>query len=155
MTGHRHTDRRGLADRSLLELVAIARSDLEDLEQQIRWRTSELDGQRTTGTAGSSTGPADPTGTAGSRQHVASALRRVKGQLGWLVDHKLPSMLATLELDSDDPRYSERPRESDPAAVGPSAYHGDRKLPRSRSDLQDALDAQHRRMQRGESHGDG
>jgi hypothetical protein len=158
----------GRTDRTTLDLVAIARHDLDQIEAQVRWRTADLDGQRRTGDSAGRSGPSDPTHAARSAADQSRrALRRAQAQLAALVDRRLPAILAALELDHADPRYSEKPLLRDdntgdrhhlgPATLdgGLSAYRGDVKTPRGRPDLAEALAAQHRRNRRGESHGHG
>ena len=81
------------------------------------------------------------------------------------MDRTLPSIVSGLEVDHADPRYSERALLSDedtgrpggPATIngGVSAYLGDRQVPKGRPDLQAALEAQRRRLDRGQGYGHG
>lgn len=167
MTRRRHD---GTTDRSINDLIAIAIADLEAIRDQTRWLRSLSDGKtRADVTSRSSNIDSDPTMSAALAARQASTkLRRAHERLAGLVDKTLPSITAGLELDSDDPRNSERPLMSDDndtpdrAHLGPaditggiSAYRGEHRAPRARTDLQEALDAQHRRLERGEGYGDG
>lgn len=159
----------GRADRTIDDLIDIAIAELEVIRDQAKWRVSELDGARRSGDGGTSD-RSDPTHsqTAG-RLSASRRLARAKAQIAWVVDQKLPAIVGLLEARNDDPRYDEGPRQSDedrrdadgqplgPAELegGLSAYRGDRRAPKSRPDLQEALDAQARRNARGQGWGRG
>lgn len=81
--------------------------------------------------------------------------RRAVKDLVWLVDRKLPEIQARLELDDDRPLASDAEQRDAYLTGGVSAYRGDHHAPPGRPDLQDALDAQHRRRRRGQEYGDG
>lgn len=111
------------------------------------------------------------------RRQVGHKVAGAKKKLAHVIDDLLPSIEGLLELRSFDPRLDEGPRladENDPNAkdldndererrrqLGPatlegglSAYRGDRKAPKGRPDLQEALDAQRRRLANGQGYGD-
>lgn len=162
--------------RTLLELIALARADLDRIETQARWRNADLDGQRVTDTLGrSSNVAADPTmAQTISRSHVAAKLAKARTRLTTLVDTTLPAIYGVLRLaderaliaDDNDPHDTDPDMDPDvraaKRAMGParldgglSAYRGDRKAPAGRPDLHQALQAQHRRLDRGEGYGRG
>lgn len=148
--------------RTELELVRIARRELDHIEEQLRWRRAELDGQRVADIAGrSSPGPSDPTyGQASSRRFVAAKIDKARGKLATLVDSTLPSIYGAIRLDDERPRVSDENDSDERRDLGParldgglSAYRGDRRAPKGRPDLKDAIDAQHRRLAAGGGYG--
>ena len=78
----------GRADRTALQLVELARRDLDHIEQQLRWRISEQDGHRRGDNAGRSGNvAADPTagaaaGRPASQQRRPAHPRPARGPRG-------------------------------------------------------------------------
>jgi hypothetical protein len=161
-----------------LELIDMAIADLTELRHRVLWLQGQQDGRRRTGGPGPVTTSAvsDPTSTAvvghvhdrpndladSSRslhQVISGKLHATHRDMLWLVNDKTPGWLDRLELADDEPRPSDA---NEGTGLGPaeldggvSAYRGDRKIPStSRVDLLEALDAQHRRLERGEGWGD-
>lgn len=157
-----------------LELIDMAIGDLQAMRSQVQWLQSQLDGRRRTGGAGpvsSSTRP-DPTGLAavgnwkGPGDSTRSLVEVIRGKLHathrdlrWLVNAKTGSWLDRLQLVDEEPRPSDA---NEGTGLGPaeltggvSAYRGDTKVDSAtRADLQEALAAQRRRLERGEGFGD-
>jgi len=141
--------------RNLDDLAYIAHQLIDELVAEIRWKRDLAYGTVKGDTAGvvSGGGDGDPTSAeATSRQ----ALRRKVGQgirdLRYLVDRKLPEIAARLEVDGDRPLLADEERGAH-VDGGLSAYRGDRRAPVGRPDLREALDAQRRRLGRGEGYG--
>lgn len=151
--------------RTARELIRLARRELDHIEEQLSWRESELDGIRVSETVGSSPGPSDPTsGQASSRNFIADKIDTARTRLAALVDSTLPAIYAALRLADERRREDDQHRTDQhtgqpagPADIhtGLSAHRGDRKAPRGRPDLQEALDAQRQRIGRGEGYGRG
>ena len=151
-------------DRTARDLIRIARRHLDDIEHQLAWRESELDGIRVEETVGGGSNVAgDPTrGQASSRSFVAGKIDKARGRLVSLVDSTLPSIFGVLRLEDERRRETDHNDTDERRHLGPaelhtgvSAYRGDRRVPAGRPDLKEALDAQRRRIERGESHGRG
>lgn len=157
-------DRQHGDDRTARDLIRLARRELDHIEHQLAWRESELDGQRIEETVGGSSNAAsDPTmGQSLSRTHIAGKITKARDRLASLVDSTLPSIYGALRVDDERRRESDH-NDSDERRylgaadvyTGISAYRGDRRAPVGRPDLKEALDAQRRRIGRGESHGHG
>lgn len=152
--------------RTARELLRLARRELDHIDAQLAWRESELDGIRVEETVGSGSNIAsDPTmGQASSRTFVAGKIDRARERLVPLVDATLPSIFGVLRVDDERPRESDQhtvdrhtgqPAGAADLSGGLSAYRGDRKVPAGRPDLKESLDAQRRRIDRGEGHGRG
>lgn len=160
-----------------LELIDLAIADLRELRNRVQWLGSQLDGRRRRGDGPgpvSTSGRSDPTGVAvvghvnDRPDHIADSARTllqvISGKLHatnrdmrWLVNTKTVAWLDRLELIDDEPRPSDANDGTDlgPAELdgGVSAYRGDTHTPAGRPDLRQALDAQHRRLDRGEGWG--
>lgn len=160
----RRTSNTAIADLTLFELIAEARRQLDDLEHQAAWRTSDLDGVRVDETVGGRSNVAsDPTmGQALSASFIGKKLDKARTLLVSMVSTTLPSAYGALILEDERRRESDAHRTVGDRDVGPadltggvSAYRGDRKVTgRAREDLQSALDAQRRRLAQGRGFGD-
>lgn len=150
------TDAEGRELRNLSELRHILHAQVDEVCDDIEWKRRMTHGVSRGEGSGPVTGggPSDTTGQiAISRDGLRAKVSRAIRDLAWLVDHKMPEIQGRLELEDDRPLASD---EEAGAYVhgGVSAYRGDRKAARSRPDIQEALDAQRRRIQRSERYGD-
>lgn len=133
------------------QLIDALVDDLQRIRDEIRWKEEMAYGPRGAGDAPhvSGSGRSDPTATQqsdGLSAHLRRVLHTTHKTLTWLYQRKVPEILARLELDDETGGHQ---------GAGVSAYRGDRRAPAGRPDVQQALDAQHRRNRRGESHGAG
>lgn len=147
--------RRDQDDRHLDDLASIAHASIDELVAELRWKKDYAYGTVKEETAGvvSGGGANDPTlSEALSRQTVRRKVGQAIGDLRWLVDRKLPEMLGRLETHDDRPLLADEERGAD-VHGGLSAYRGDCKIPAGRNDLKEALQAQQRRIERGDGYG--
>lgn len=102
-------------------------------------------------------GPSNPTKAASfSRGKIRSALEHIHRNLTWFYSKKLFEWQQTIESMNEELQW----READDRAGahltgGVSAYRGDQRAPAGRPDLQEQLDAQRRRLDRGQGYGEG
>lgn len=125
--------------------------DLRQVRDEIQWKNSIAYGARNEGDATHVSGGSRPDPTAsrqsdGLARHVRNVLSSTHRDLKWLWGKKIPDILARLELDDEI---------GGDQGSGVSAYRGDTTAPAGRPDVDDALDAQRRRIERGQSHGEG
>lgn len=154
MANHRRPDG---DDRHLDDLIRIAHNTIDELAHEIRWKRDLAYGTTITDTAGpvDGGGTHDPTLTeATSRHRLRRGCNQATADLRWLVDTKLPQILAKLHVRDDDPLTIDEERGADTTG-GLSAYRGDTRTPHGRPDLAAALAAQRRRIDRGEGYGHG
>lgn len=160
-----------------LELIDLAIEDLTELRNRVQWLRATQDGRRRTAGAGpiaTSVRP-DPTGTTvvghvhdqpndfidsarSLHQVISGKLHATHRDMLWLVNKKLPGWLDRLTLIDEEPRPSDA---NEGTSLGPadldggiSAYRGDQHVPAGRPDLHEALEAQRRRLERGDGWGD-
>lgn len=142
--------------RHLDDLASIAHALITELVTEARWKGDAAYGPVATEHAGRSSNVAsNPTlAEAVSRQTLRKRHGQVMSDLRWLVDRKLPQMIDRLQGADDRPLNSDDERDAKTDG-GLSAYRGDRKAPAGRPELRDALDAQRRRLARGQGYGRG
>ena len=148
---------------STLELIDLAIADLQHLRTEVAWKTDLAYGPRGQTSTGptSGGGPNDPTSNDATNMNwLRRILHGTHRDMLWLVNKKLPNITYRLELDDDREHGSDR-QAGATLTGGLSAYRGDttvRTAPTrdvTRTDLQTALDAQHRRLNRGAAYGRG